>query len=141
MTHIEPYKVYRAVRGIDGHVRVTANGQPLPHVVLHSPTGFEWGYGGSGPADLALSILADFFDERPSHEQLYGGECQCQAQHQAFKWALIADAPHEGFEIHASKVGFFIRMDAPGRGFQLETPDSLEKLPMDYTENIHNNHG
>lgn len=24
----------------------------------HSPTGFEWGYGGSGPAQLALAILA-----------------------------------------------------------------------------------
>ncbi len=25
----------------------------------HSPTGFEWGYEGSGPAQLALAILAD----------------------------------------------------------------------------------
>lgn len=25
----------------------------------HSPDGFEWGYGGSGPAQLALAILAD----------------------------------------------------------------------------------
>lgn len=32
---------------------------PLRHVVKHSPTGFQWGYGGSGPADLALSILHD----------------------------------------------------------------------------------
>lgn len=24
----------------------------------HSPDGFEWGYGGSGPAQLALAILA-----------------------------------------------------------------------------------
>jgi hypothetical protein len=26
----------------------------------HSPTGFEWGYQGSGPAQLALAILADY---------------------------------------------------------------------------------
>ena len=32
---------------------------PLRHVVKHSPDGFRWGYGGSGPADLALSILCD----------------------------------------------------------------------------------
>lgn len=32
--------------------------RPLPHVVKHSPTGLEWGYAGSGPADLALSILS-----------------------------------------------------------------------------------
>lgn len=29
----------------------------LPHIVRHSPTGFEWGYCGSGPADLARSLL------------------------------------------------------------------------------------
>lgn len=29
----------------------------LPHVVKHSPSGFEWGYNGSGPSDLALSLL------------------------------------------------------------------------------------
>jgi hypothetical protein len=32
---------------------------PLRHVVRHSPTGFGWGYGGSGPADLARSLLID----------------------------------------------------------------------------------
>jgi hypothetical protein len=35
---------------------------PLPtrlDLFNHSPTGFEWGYGGSGPSQLALAILAD----------------------------------------------------------------------------------
>lgn len=31
---------------------------PLPHIKKHSPDGFEWGYAGSGPAELALAILA-----------------------------------------------------------------------------------
>lgn len=31
----------------------------LSHVVRHSPDGFNWGYGGSGPSDLALSIAYD----------------------------------------------------------------------------------
>src|SRR5687767_7716662 len=31
----------------------------------HSPTGFEWGYGGSGPADLALNIAARFLPLEP----------------------------------------------------------------------------
>ncbi|MDG5778573.1 DUF6166 domain-containing protein [Haloarculaceae archaeon H-GB1-1] len=26
----------------------------------HSPSGFEWGYGGSGPAQLALALLLDY---------------------------------------------------------------------------------
>lgn len=29
----------------------------------HSPSGFEWGYGGSGPAQLALAILLDYTDD------------------------------------------------------------------------------
>jgi hypothetical protein len=37
--------------------------RPLRHIVYHSPMGYSWGYGGSGPADLALSILADHFNE------------------------------------------------------------------------------
>jgi hypothetical protein len=31
----------------------------------HSPTGFNWGYSGSGPAQLALAILADHFGHNP----------------------------------------------------------------------------
>lgn len=31
------------------------------HCICHSPDGFSWGYGGSGPADLALNILEEYF--------------------------------------------------------------------------------
>jgi hypothetical protein len=67
---------YRGSRAPDGSVRVTieptasADGEPQLHsaprplplhldVRNHSPTGFEWGYGGSGPAQLALALLLD----------------------------------------------------------------------------------
>lgn len=33
------------------------DGRPLLQLTYHSPTGFAWGYAGSGPSDLALSIL------------------------------------------------------------------------------------
>lgn len=32
--------------------------------VNHSPTGFEWGYRGSGPAQLAYAILRSYFEIR-----------------------------------------------------------------------------
>ena len=32
-------------------------------LVNHSPSGFEWGYGGSGPAQLALAFLLDYTDD------------------------------------------------------------------------------
>jgi len=59
------YKIWRDPQnGVVG--AVIENGKnlnPLTHVVMHSPTGFEYGYGGSGPSDLALSILVDYFGE------------------------------------------------------------------------------
>jgi hypothetical protein len=46
---------------------VTVNGQPLdPRLDFEniSPTGFECGYGGSGPRQLAIAILADYLGDR-----------------------------------------------------------------------------
>jgi Family of unknown function (DUF6166) len=67
-------------------VIVTVDGRPLnPRLDLynHSPTGFEWGYCGSGPAQLALAILADHLaDDR-----------QALDMYQRFKWAVITELP------------------------------------------------
>jgi hypothetical protein len=43
---------------------VTVDGEPLDprnDLVNHSPDGLSWGYAGSGPAQLGLAILADFY--------------------------------------------------------------------------------
>nr|WP_245779558.1 DUF6166 domain-containing protein [Halostagnicola kamekurae] len=32
-------------------------------IVNHSPSGFEWGYSGSGPAQLACALLLDYYDD------------------------------------------------------------------------------
>ena len=68
-------KVYRGRRlepgkGTISDVEVTVNGKPLRHRVYHSPTGFNFGYGGSGPADLARSILWDLIGMEP-YPELY----------------------------------------------------------------------
>lgn len=44
----------RLVTVVDG-----TSESPLLHIAWHSPSGMTWGYGGSGPADLALSLLVD----------------------------------------------------------------------------------
>ena len=49
-----------ARRRPSGATAVVLNGEPLPlrlEVRNHSPTGFEWGYAGSGPSQLALAML------------------------------------------------------------------------------------
>lgn len=57
--------------------------RPLPprlDLRNHSPTGFAWGYGGSGPAQLALAILAEVTDKDFA-----------LSFYQDFKTAVIAD--------------------------------------------------
>lgn len=46
----------------------------------HSPDGFQWGYGGSGPAQLALAILLDVTNDEELSVWL----------HQAFKRNFVA---------------------------------------------------
>ena len=55
------YHGHRTEAGTEIIAHDTIAGQrwPLRHVVRHSPTGMEWGYGGSGPADLSRSLLID----------------------------------------------------------------------------------
>lgn len=54
----------------------------------HSPDGFNWGYGGSGPAQLALAILMIYL---PIEEAVQF--------HQQFKWDVIAGLPQTDFEV------------------------------------------
>jgi len=56
----------------------------------HSPTGFAWGYAGSGPAQLALAILADYFGAKPG-----GKAALANALYQSFKFAVIVALPQE----------------------------------------------
>src|ERR1043166_2332245 len=64
-------------------VRNGGSQKPLPprdDLFNHSPDGFEWGYFGSGPAQLALAILAD----------LTGDDNLAVRLHQDFKQDAIA---------------------------------------------------
>jgi len=62
-----PDTVYRGRRAADGVV-VTAGRDPLTpfasHRVRYLARGFEWGYAGDGPAQLALAVLLDALGDR-----------------------------------------------------------------------------
>jgi hypothetical protein len=88
MTTLE--RVYAGRRGSNGEaiVRIIERGdaRALPlrlDLFNHSPTGFEWGYGGSGPAQLALALIADAL----------GDDAIAIRLHQAYKWRAIATLP------------------------------------------------
>lgn len=70
------------------------NAKPLKHHVYHSPDGFEWGYGGSGPADLSRSILLETIGS--------------DRDYQDFKRRVIAGIPNEGGIITRDDIAEFL---------------------------------
>ncbi len=60
----------------------------------HSPSGLEWGYNGSGSAQLALAILADYLDDDDEAVQL----------HQDFARLCIAGLEHDEWEMTENQV-------------------------------------
>ena len=137
-------RVYR----VDGNMRA-----PLRHrIVYHSPTGFEWGYAGSGPADLALNILADVAGwngtwEGPSPVDT--GRCTCGApiwRSEDGAWVHDTD-DEESIYNHEPTLGtgrmlpkwvfglhqqfkFDVIADAERQGFRLEEDEILSWLAL-----------
>lgn len=64
----------------------------VPHCVRHSPTGIEWGYLGSGPSDLAYSILVYFYGPAVAEElaRCYLREVICAIPHDAREYVIPA---------------------------------------------------
>jgi|SRR6185437_10942896 len=70
---------------LNWEVNVTNGIETIPlnkrlDLVNHSPDGFAWGYGGSGPSQLALALLADALEDDKLALSYY----------QTFKWEKIA---------------------------------------------------
>jgi len=69
------YSGHRHSGGAGGQL-VTREGDilsPIPsqRLVNHSPDGFNWGYGGSGPAQLALALLLDATRDEETAREYY----------------------------------------------------------------------
>jgi len=94
---------YRGSPGEDSMECVTVGGRPLAlylKEVSHSPTGFAWGYGGSGPAQLAYAILRHHMKDRAKAQSIY----------QEFKFAVIAKLPRdEPWELTSEQVEDFLK--------------------------------
>ncbi len=57
----------------------------------HSPDGFNWGYGGSGPAQFALGLL-----------MLYVDADTAQLHYQDLKFGWVAGLPQRDLDIHVN---------------------------------------
>ena len=60
----------------------------------HSPAGWEWGYGGSGPAQLALAILF----------HATGSQSQAERYYQRFKGAYVCHFPSDSWQLAKATV-------------------------------------
>ena len=76
---------------------------PRRDLCNHSPTGFQWGYAGSGPAQLALAIVAHYGRQF----ERFDGE-QAVRMHQEFKRKFIQGIESETWEIPVDKVSAFV---------------------------------
>lgn len=90
-------KTYRTDSGFadDGRVLVCLAGRESPldpryDLRNHSPDGFAWGYGGSGPAQLSLALCADAL----------GDDEAAQAVYQIFKGSVVSKLDQDkGWEL------------------------------------------
>lgn len=93
-------------RTVEGgfYVEVKVNGKvstlsPLASqaVINHSPNGFNWGYGGSGPAQLALALLL----------KTTGNKNLALRHYQDFKWEIVAKFGNE-WKLSADEISDWI---------------------------------
>jgi len=118
--------VFQGMKTEDGPY-VTVNGQWFdPALSLkirnHSPDGFNWGYGGSGPAQLALGILLLYLPVRAA-EILY----------QRFKAEVIAGLHSDGWLLTEKEVVGWIERN---RHRLLAGYNEVAELPDDVLEVI-----
>ena len=76
-----------------GNCKVWLDGKALSHAkslkhVSHSPDGFNWGYGGSGPAQLAYAICHELYGKDIAHRV-----------YQDFKWRFLVAIEEDSFDL------------------------------------------
>lgn len=101
------------VREADGRLRVNV---PDKHV-HHSPTGFEIAYSGSGPADLALNVLAALLPWNKADDgvQLWDGSIVSRTAwdlHQGFKERFLASMASDGGSVPIQTIREWIARNA-----------------------------
>ncbi len=107
-------KIYRATRADEGIGAVTVTEEDGRAYALrarfdlhnHSPSGLEWAYAGSGPAQLALALLADHFRTATATAFPAGiGDDLARAVYQDFKFAVVARLPRAGWTLTTQEIG------------------------------------
>jgi len=75
--------------------------------VNHSPTGFEWGYYGSGPSQLAYAILHHYFVKGKG---LTGKRAHEKAVdlYMEFKRNVVGSLPHDTWDMNEKEIDTYL---------------------------------
>lgn len=104
-------KVYVGIRKSDLDPQVTVDGQKLFNYDRFSE-GHEWGYAGTGPRALALSILSDHRGLRP-HELTDDEREPIEALSRRFRDDVVSELPREGFRLTTEEIDNWLAHQTP----------------------------
>jgi hypothetical protein len=105
----------------EGGVRRSLPIAPSLDVWNHSTTGFEWGYLGSGPAQLALALLLDVTGDREA----------ALAHYQTFKREVVARFYRQAWAVTSGEIDEWLRRSAgPSAGLFLKL-QGVSNLPTE----------
>lgn len=106
----------KVVRRVEGSSTDLELGELDPRHDLrnHSPDGFNWGYGGSGPSQLALALVADHLGvpraQASPHDLADQGALRRTLNiYQDLKWGWVAGLRSETWELTEEDLGILVR--------------------------------
>jgi hypothetical protein len=82
----------------------------------HSPAGFEWGYGGSGPAQLALALLADAVSDHFALDHYQQFKRARIGRLKGDEWSITAQTIQEWAQDQPLALGQALADEAPKGG-------------------------
>lgn len=111
---------YAGVTVLVGRHELTPNHSQ--RVFNHSPDGFEWGYGGSGPSQLALAILLDFLEAKKKNDAATQEALHWKHE---FKTHFVSRFEHGEWYLTGSQIRTWIEEHRRNHPFEPVSPEDF----------------
>jgi hypothetical protein len=113
------------VLNLTAHERLSPNGSL--GLVRHSPVGFDWGYVGSGPAQLACALLLDYYDDKSVAHQHY-----IQFRNTVVSY-LVCDGPADCWHLTSNDIEAALSEFQEHHGLTPDGGDPSASLPANWS--------
>jgi hypothetical protein len=108
MVIVNPFSAEAEIKGDPPALQRKVQAQRLEHQVLHSPDGFEWGYSGSGPSDLARSLLFDHMAHETNVPAVAG---IVDDTYMGVRDAIVAKLPKAGWALSTPQIESWLEVN------------------------------